>query len=274
VEPLPAATVALLRDGTAGVEVLLLKRSSRTGFIPGAYVFPGGRVDDEDTAPEILPRLEGITPGRAQDRLGVPGGGPPAWAFISAALRETFEETGVLLASEALPDFEQRHGPTPPGTTQDAHHKWMEGTRRPDVLESLRRDLLEGRRTFREVLAELDLKLQGDLTYIGHWVTPHPEPRRYDTRFFACLVPRHCPVRPDGREMVEAIWLTPKAALERNRLGHLPLVFPTLRTLETLAEFDAPADVLGAFARRSIPRRLPTLTLTSHGIRLDLATED
>ncbi|MFC1660026.1 hypothetical protein ACFL3S_00990 [Gemmatimonadota bacterium] len=258
VDPVPAATVALLKTGGSGLEALLLKRSRRTGFIPGAYVFPGGRVDEEDGAPAILDRIKGITPEAAQARLAVPGNSPPALAFFGAAIRETFEETGVLLEKNAL--RADAPGNRPHRVTSLP----------ADILHSHRRELLEGRRTFADVMEERDGELEGALTYIGHWVTPHPEPRRYDTRFFAVAVPDHFRVEPDGQEMVEALWLTPHAALERNRKGTLPLVFPTLRTLEALAEFRSPAEALAAYKDREIPRCLPRLTLTPDGIRIDL----
>jgi 8-oxo-dGTP pyrophosphatase MutT (NUDIX family) len=217
------------------------------GFIPGAYVFPGGRVDEGDGAQEVLRRLQGLEAGTAEDRLGTPVDGPPALAFFAAAIRETFEETGILLGYPEVPE------PSPP------------------ALLSLRRQLLHGSRSFAQVLEEWGGRLDGRaLTYIGHWVTPVPEARRFDTRFFATVVPATCRVDPDGEELVEALWITPRRALARNQRGSLPLVFPTIRTLEALAEFSSAARAVASFRNRPIPRCLPSLLPTSEGIRIEL----
>jgi 8-oxo-dGTP pyrophosphatase MutT (NUDIX family) len=249
------------------LEVLLLKRSRTAGFIPSAFVFPGGRVDEEDGAGDILGKLRGIDPMAAEALLDPAEGGPPALAFFAAAIRETFEETGLLLEypttlqdpspSDASP-LSERESPGGPGVP----------------LQTLREQLLEGARSFAGVLEERGRELDGGrLIYIGHWVTPLPEPRRFDTRFFAPSLADPCDVEPDGREMVEALWLTPPEALERNRRGTLPLVFPTVKTLEAFLGFESAADALASFRGRYIPRCLPSLTPMPDGIRIDLDLE-
>ena len=95
------------------------------------------------------------------------------------------------------------------------------------------------------------------LVYIGHWITPECEPRRYDTRFFAAEAPPGCRVTLNHEEMVEALWLTPSEALARNRSGALPLVFPTVRTLEDLEPHRTPKEALEALSKRPVPRCLP-----------------
>jgi 8-oxo-dGTP pyrophosphatase MutT (NUDIX family) len=239
--------MALLRDGAPGPEVLLLRRSRRTGFIPGAYVFPGGRVEESDCAQGILRWLHGLDPEAADERLGAPEDGPPALAFFAAAIRETFEEAGILLGYPTVPE------PSSP------------------ALLRLRRQLLDGSRSFAQILGEWGGELDGRaMTYIGHWVTPLPEARRFDTRFFATVVPATCRVEPDGQELVEALWITPRQALTSNQRGSLPLVFPTIRTLEALADFSSAARAVASFRGRPIPRCLPHLTPTAEGIRIDL----
>lgn len=244
--PLPAATLALLRQGEAGLEILLLKRSKSTGFIPGAYVFPGGRVDREDGADDVMRRFGGLEPEVLEGRLGASKPyQPPAMAFLVAAIRETFEETGVLI-----------------------------GKRDSTAYGALRKDLMAGRKTFSDVLTEVDHPIRaGEIEYIGHWITPEPEARRYDTRFFAVEVPANTSVEIDNREMAKALWLSPGEALERNQAGTLPLVFPTLVTLRELAGFGYPGEALAAYRERPIPRCLPTLTETPEGVRIDLVPE-
>ncbi len=258
--PRPAATLALLRDGRNGIETLLLKRSHRLGFIPGAYVFPGGGVDAEDALPDLLSRLWGLTARKARARVGTNSGEPaadseaslPPRAFLAAALRETFEETGVLLAA-------------PPGSfgTFPVGGDPLGG--------KARAQLLEGRITFKQVLEELDVHLHASaLQLIGHWVTPKPEPRRYDTRFFAAEVPGSCPVEPYSAEVEEALWLTPAEALDQNRAGHLPLVYPTLKTLEDLGAFREVRQALESLGGRAFPRLLPRVKKKPEGIEISV----
>ena len=250
--PRPSATLTLLREGRTGLEVLLLKRSPRSGFIPGAWVFPGGTVDLADGDPRFLPRLYGITPEGAEGRLKTYASEPPALAYWVAAIRETFEETGVLIRRRA------------DGTEPEPHHQTK--------AEALARSrLLVGELSFMEVLETLDLRLDaGALEYNGHWLTPECEPRRYETRFFATEVRRDTLVTPHDKEMVEARWLTPTEALTGNAEGTLPLVFPTLFTLEELEPFRTPRKALDYLRGKPVPRRLPTLRRTEGGIGFSL----
>lgn len=210
-------------------------------------------MDPEDGDRGNFPRLHGITPEIAQSCLGLGEGEPPALAYWLAALRETFEETGVLL--------HRRTGKDPPPS------------RRRLKAEALARSmLLANAVSFKDVLETLDVTLDaGALGYIGHWLTPECEPRRYDTRFFAAEVGGDAQVTPHEREMVEAQWLTPAEALSRNREGTLPLVFPTLFTLEELQPFKTPREALGYLRGRPVPRRLPVLERTEIGIGFHLA---
>jgi len=270
VEPRPAATLALIREGTGGLEVLLLRRTPRARFIPGAFVFPGGRVDRLDASEATLSYLtapgEQVGSGEVRDDLSIHGGlpdegealspatnlGPHLLPFVAAALRETQEETGILLGN----------GPGGEGTRQVNEEQGG-----ADLLKALR----AGEFTFPEVLKHLGgPRLPGHLPLIGHWVTPVQERYRYDTRFFAAQVPPDCQAVPDGRELVEAVWLTPEEALGRNREGKLPMVFPTVATLETLRPFSHPAEALEALDRTEVPRLVPTVEETKEGIRMRL----
>lgn len=252
VTPRPAATVALLRPGNRGMEVLLLRRNRRARFIPGAYVFPGGRVDDSDADPALRPLIAGPSPEDLDSRLGLSGGHPPGIAFWAAALREAFEETGILLESGG---------------------RGFRSVPKDGVGEEsrLRRELHRGSVSFPEVLVRLGAVLSGDDTvYIGHWVTPVQERYRYDTRFFGAEVPEGCPAFPDGSELVEAVWITPSEALTRNREGTLPMVFPTLLTLQALTGFESPSQALLEMGRKEIRRLLPRVEGSREGVRMVL----
>jgi 8-oxo-dGTP pyrophosphatase MutT (NUDIX family) len=236
----PAATAVLLRDATAGLELLLLKRLRTAGFVPGAYVFPGGRVDNEDAAPELM------------ELLGAVPRGPDA-PFWLAAVREVFEETGVLLA---------RRGKGGTDASVDPE------------LQRWRDALLQGEAGLLEVLRALDaVPDMSRVVYCSHWITPVAEPKRYDTRFFLAALPEGARVTVDEREMSEALWVTPDAALRQFRTGSLPMVFPTVKTIQLLAEYDDVESVLAAFRAADVPPILPRLVRTEDGVGIVLPGE-
>lgn len=248
----PAATIMLMRDGHAGPEVLLLCRSRTAGFVPGAYVFPGGRVDRTDAEPHVVEHLDGLDEETAARRLELLGGDPPALAYYLASLREAFEETGILVAKLA-------DGTAPATASED------------EAVDALRDDLMEDRVTFDQVLDQLKCRLDGgSVEYLAHWITPEPEPRRYDTRFFAAKVRPGAHAIVDPREMSDAVWLTPSAALHRNHEGTLPMVFPTIHTLEQLADFASVDTVLSHLRTLRIPTIMPRLVVTPTGIAMEV----
>lgn len=250
--PRPAATIVLMRDGHAGLEVLLLRRSRNAGFVPGAYVFPGGRVDASDADEDVVGYLDGLDAGAAAERLQLPDGEPPALAYYLAALREAFEETGILVGRRG-------DGKAPATAAED-----------PPV-DAVRDDLMEDRITFAQALERLHCRLDGGaVEYLAHWITPEPEPRRYDTRFFAAGVRAGARAIVDPREMTDAVWLTPAAALARNRAGTLPMVFPTIRTLEQLRGTERVEAALDGLRERSVATIMPRLVLTPTGVGLEL----
>lgn len=239
VEPRPASTIILLRNGAAGPEVLLMRRHRSSGFVPGAWVFPGGRVDAADSGPALFERFRGL-PSRPVPPVG----------YWTAALRELFEETGVLLARD-------RAGEWAPDAS---------GNRR---MEALRRRLMEGSATLLDVLESQDLVLEAAGTvHVAHWITPVVEQRRYDTHFFATALPAGRQARPDLREMTEAAWLTPAAALERFEQGTLPMVFPTVKTLALLRGFGSTDHALDALRDRTVSPVLPRLVRTERGVAI------
>ncbi len=246
-----AATVVLLRQSGDDIEVLLLGRGHQASFVPGAYVFPGGRLDPEDRDPDLTALVDGITPRGASARLGL-ADGAEAIAYYVAALREAFEETGILVARFS-------DGTSPSSAAAD-----------PEI-EALRRDLVEDRLGFVEVLAALECRLDASgVEYIAHWITPESEPRRYDTRFFVARVDEDTRSVVHRHEMSDALWLRPSEALDRNREGRLPMVFPTIRTLEQLATFDRVEDALADLALHPVPTLRPQLHVTRTGIAITL----
>ena len=255
---LPAATVVLMRPAQPTLEVLLLRRVHTAGFVPGAFVFPGGRVDPADGAPELAPRIDGLTADQAARRLGVPpDADPPALAYYAAALREAFEETGLLVARDGA-------GRPVSGMPGDAAFRALLGEVRADGAR------------FAAALDRLGCRLDGAVVeYVAHWITPVVEPRRYDTRFFAAAVPRGAgaALSLHEAELSEAVWLTPAEALELNVRGDLPMVFPTIRTLESLLGFRAPDEALAAFRERRVPAILPRLVRTPRGVGMEVESE-
>ena len=245
--PHASATVVVMREGRGGPEVLLLRRNRATGFVPGAYVFPGGRVDAADGQDALVRCWDGLTPESATARLGLaPDADPPAIAYYGAALREAVEETGLL------PGIVAANGP-------------LGG----QVVGEAREALLGSGASFAAVLEDLGARLDGAaIEYIAHWVTPSVEPRRYDTRFFAARVPAGSRAVYDEREMTDAVWLTPGAALDRHRRGRLPMIFPTIRTLEDLCDFATVEDLLSHYRARTITRVQPTIVRTATGVSL------
>ncbi len=247
-EARPAATVVLMRPSAGGaLEVLLLRRARTSRFVPGAWVFPGGRVDRADRAPGLLERLAPSERSRLARRLGLEGDEARAVGFLAAALRETFEETGLL-----------------PGVDPSASAR----------LEELRAGLLRGDLDLSAVLEATGTELGLDgIAYIAHWVTPEAEPRRYDTRFFALRTDPARAVRVIESEITEARWLAPGHALALHRARELPMIFPTIRTLESLEPFDDPDAVLAHFRDLPIPRILPRLVRTPTGVGIVVPEE-
>lgn len=240
VEARPAATVILLRDGADGPETLLMHRHRTSGFVPGAWVFPGGRVDPGDGAPALRERCRGL-----------PADPTPGPSFWMAAIREAFEETGVLLAR----------------TAGDDAGEWVADASSDPRVETVRRALMDDEATLMDVVERLGVELDArPLVHAAHWVTPVVEARRYDTHFFVAAVPDARTARPDPREMIDAAWLTPRAALERFEAGTLPMVFPTVKTLESLAGYGSLAAVLDAYRGRPVERILPRLVRTRSGV--------
>ncbi|NNL29893.1 MAG: NUDIX hydrolase, partial [Gemmatimonadetes bacterium] len=172
--------------------------------------------------------------------------------YYLAALREAFEETGILVG-------ERPDGSAPSTAVADAE------------VNAVREELMQDRIDFAQTLSALDCRVDGDrVEYIAHWITPTPEPRRYDTRFFAARVPPDTEAIVDPREMTEALWIPPSDALRRCDHGELPMVFPTIKTLEQLAEYEGADAALDGIGGEEVRTILPTLVVTPTGVGLEI----
>lgn len=247
-----AATVMLLRDGSDGPEVCLMQRNLNSDFVGGAYVFPGGAVDPADADVAVAQRCPDLDDVEASRRLGLAVGGLAFWV---AAIRESFEEAGVLLARHA-----------------DGRRLDLSGPGAAERFAGHRDDVDNERRTIAEVAVQEDLNLDvGQLHYFSRWITPLGAHRRYDTRFFVCAAPEGQEVVEDSRELIGTQWLTPAEALRRHDAGDITMIFPTVRTLVALSRFDRADAVLDhARAQSRVEGILPTISDGDDGMRIVL----
>lgn len=228
----PAATLALTRDTERGLEVLLLQRTWDAVFLPGFFVFPGGAVDAQDT--DCRERMTGTSDSAISQTMSLDEGGAD---YMIAAIRECFEEAGVLLALDGQ------------GQPLTSEHP---------LFAQDREALIRGQMTFAELCQDHNLTLPLDqLAYMSHWITPPGPPRRFDTRFFIAAAPRGQQARHDGAETIEHAWMTPQQALDDHRHGRRLLGTPTLRTLRVLSDFDS-IDALLAYAHANPPDPFPS----------------
>ncbi|MDJ0759353.1 MAG: NUDIX hydrolase [Woeseiaceae bacterium] len=199
-EARPSSTVILARAAEDAPELLMVRRHASSSF-GGAWVFPGGVLDNDDEA--AAERCGSLSAETANATLAVDAGG---LAYFSAAIRELFEETGILLADAETPD-----------------------------AATIRSDLLDGSRPWSELVAERDVKLSlPALCYISHWITPRVLPKRYSTRFFIAEYTGRAEPNACGGEVLDCRWLSAHRALELAERGHIELHLPTQITLQGL----------------------------------------
>lgn len=240
VTPLPAATLALLRDRPeGGVEVLLIQRHHASKFAGGDFVFPGGKIETDDMPPDAADWCVGPTPAETGARPRGALSSPEAVAFCAGAIREAFEEVGILLAY------------APDGSLlrlADQTKARFEGHRLACQRDG---------GAFWPMLRREGLRLAGDrLVYFAHWITPEENPIRFDTRFFAAEAPPTQEAVADNQEIVQVRWLAPAEAVEAGRRGGLPMRFPTIRNLELL-QGRSVAAVLASLDGRAVPTIRP-----------------
>lgn len=230
----PASTVMLVRDGAADLEVFMLQRTLDAVFAGGMYVFPGGRVDDGDGSADLDELCDGLSDAEASDLLRVPSGGLSYWV---AAIRECFEEAGVLLARDSRGEYVAL-------ADQDSQSRF----------EVARHEVHEGRLSLAELCRRENLRLAVDaIRYVSHWITPVGERRRFDTRFFVAAAPVSQDPLHDDKETVASLWVSPSEALDRARRGELAMIPPTIANLEFLAPHHSSRDAVESAARIGIP---------------------
>ena len=239
----PASTVVILRDGAGGIEVFMVVRHHQIDFASGALVFPGGKVDVEDSDAawgELAPNAP-----NAPDR-----------SFFVAAGRETFEEAGLVLA--------RRRG-TQEMVDADGAHR---------LVETYRAALLKGDTTFVDIVRKENLSLAADLMVpFAHWITPEVVPKRFDTHFFLIAAPVVQLGAHDGGESVEGLWITPQQALSEAKAGTRTLVFATRMNLEKLARYRTVAEAVEITRSRPVVTVMPKAMKTPEGRKLQIPAE-
>jgi len=238
--PAPAATVILVRQKNSQLQIYLLKRSMKSGFMAGKYVFPGGRVDPADTDADYWSRHMDLDRAQVALRLGKSLADTEILPYCVAAIREMFEEAGVLLMADpadrdpALAPLNQDQ------TTANLAPDWLK----------------------KRAVAGRGVLAVSRLFCWSHWITPERMKRRYDTRFFVAEMPANQTCRPDNHETTHGIWVSAVQALAGNMAGQIPLSPPTLVTMQELSQFPDIAALRAELARRSwgapiMPRMIP-----------------
>lgn len=237
----------LLREGARSPEVLLLERHAKSDFLPDLYVFPGGRVDPGDR--ELADRVAGVSEAEAIARAHTVDP-EQALGFFVAAIRETFEEAGVLLA--------RRRGASD-----------LVGAETVAALGRHRLDVQSGALPFSELVESEDLELAADLlTVHGQWITPEIVPKRFDTLFFAAAAPADHIAAHDGVESTDSLWIRPEDALAQARRRERQMIFPTLANLQTIAGFPDVASAIEASRARKVVPVLPTIAVEGERRRM------
>ena len=216
-EPVPAATILLVRDGASGLEVFMVKRHHQIDFATGALVFPGGKASKADFDPELDKHFDGAAAWSSEMR-----------ALAAAAIREAFEEAGILLA-------------------RDARTGEIVDESRLLQLDDYRRPLEKGEIDLRELVEKENLRLACDrLVHFAHWITPIMMPKRFDTHFFIAPAPHGHRGRHDGRESVDSLWIAPDEAIANRKRWNI--IFPTKLNLMKLAQSKSVDAALEAAA--------------------------
>jgi 8-oxo-dGTP pyrophosphatase MutT (NUDIX family) len=230
-----AATVVIVRDGPHGLEVLMVVRHHEIDFARGAAVFPGGKISASDRDPRVAARCT-VPPGLDDQQR----------ALRVAAVRETFEESGLILA--------RRNGALLDGAQRAAlHRRWGER-------------VAAGGEAFVDMVCDeaLELALETLLPF-AHWVTPEIAPKRFDTHFFIAAAPPGQVAQHDGSEAVDSFWVRPADALDDCEQGRRTIIFPTLVNLALLAQSAEVAGALAAARARPVTRIQPTLGKRADG---------
>ncbi len=242
----PASTILLLRDGAQEIEVFMMVRHHEIEFSSGALVFPGGSVDAADRG--VIARSELHSGGEGCDEAGL--------SFRIAAIRETFEESGILLARpRGLKDL-------------------VQAKRAAEIEARYRVALAERKTTFLDMLAESGMVLALDeLVPYAHWVTPEGMPKRFDTWFFLAAAPPEQLGAHDGKESTDSLWLSPREAVAGGASGRFKLPFPTTRNLIKLGKQPSVRAALDDARGKPVVTVMPVLTRSNGGRQLRIPLE-
>ena len=235
----PAATVMLVKDQPdrtdAPLRVLMLQRNAQTIFAGGMWVFPGGRVDPAD-AGRLRHDYDDLS---ANEHLNLDDG---AMAFYVAAIREAFEEAGVLMASRQ---------------ESSRHVNLLSDAVTERRFSTLRRQLNSGDLSFTGLLDQEDLTLcANDMHYVARWVTPAGPPRRFDTRFFLARMPEDQTPLHDDSETVHSAWLEPRDILDREKAGNMVMMTPTATMVQLLSRYRTADEVMHAVDAGPLEQRV------------------
>ena len=251
-----AATVMLVRDHPInGLEVFMLQRTLAAVFAKGMYVFPGGRVDVNDNEDQLEAVCDGLDDEEASALLGIPNGGLSYWV---AAIRECFEEAGVLLARP---------------TSSNELIRFDTDTALQNRFNAARHEIHDGKMSLVELCTTENLRLVTDnIHYVSHWITPLGEPRRFDTRFFIARAPEAQEPLHDDNETIASLWVSPIEALDRHARGDLAMIPPTTSNLQFLAPHGTTTDALNAAKKIGTPTAiLPKLKTDADGKVIGIA---
>lgn len=230
----PASTIVVIREQNELLEILMLRRGSNAAAAADAYVFPGGGLDVADSEVVARDLVTGLDDASAARRLDLAQG---ALEYYCAALRELFEEAGILVAVDP-------EGRTP---SLSAQH-----------LAAWREELRTGRVGWADLLEREGLRLAlGEMHYVAHWVTPVMRARRFDTRFFLVTAPAGQVARADGLEVTTHVWTTASEALRRVDSAQWAMLVPTVHTLKALAPFRSPEEIARHVAALRVTRTQP-----------------
>jgi 8-oxo-dGTP pyrophosphatase MutT (NUDIX family) len=240
-EPSPlkdAATLLLLREGDP-FEIFMVRRHGRSRFMGGMYVFPGGKRDETDSLVAHERYCRGVTALQAAQILGFDDSPADALGHFIAAVRETFEEAGILLAVEA-------------------NGQPIDATAHKITLDKARAELQSKQTTITEMMAQNDWKLALDkLRYYAHWVTPELEPSRFSARFFISRAPDRQLGTHDSLETTASAWITPSEALKDYNADRFQCGPPTLRVLEEMAAFGSLEEAIAAAPHHPVVPNAP-----------------
>jgi 8-oxo-dGTP pyrophosphatase MutT (NUDIX family) len=234
----------------------MVRRSSKSNFSPGVYAFPGGTVETADCTALMEENCFGLTLQQAQSIIKDATHPNKVLGFFVAAIREAFEEVGILLAYR-----------------RDQDLIVFDGIEEARFVE-YRRQMQESPFFFGEILRREKLKLATDrLFYCAHWITPEVFPLRFDTRFFIAAAPSNQKALHDELEITASKWITPQEALEKHKQSEFPLLPPTIFNLTTLTKFSSLDEVVASIERKEIPTLMPEVIVKNGQAKIRLPWE-